>query len=166
VAASSLSSRWLAGAARVASGIPVASMASDRLRPCLRRSVGLGPATWPPQGALVMQPVHHQVLQFQAEHAVVGGQHRQAELVGHPGGDPLVTAAAQRGRRAGGVGDAPIAAAEHQDLDELVEDDAVGDAGAVAAQRMVDSTSGEEGGDLDPQRFQDRRWQGRHETSR
>jgi hypothetical protein len=113
-----------------------------------------------------MQPVHHQVLQFQAEHAVVGGQHRQAELVGHPGGDPLVTAAAQRGRRAGGVGDAPIAAAEHQDLDELVEDDAVGDAGAVAAQRMVDSTSGEEGGDLDPQRFQDRRWQGRHETSR
>jgi hypothetical protein len=113
-----------------------------------------------------MQPVHHQVLQFQAEHMVVGGQHRQAELVGHPGGDPLVTAAAQRGRRAGGVGDAPIAAAEHQYLDELVEDDAVGDAGAVAAQRMVDSTSGEEGGDLDPQRFQDRRWQGRHETSR
>jgi hypothetical protein len=41
----------------------------------------------------------------------------------------------------------------------------VGDARAVAAERMVDPTSGEEGGDLDPQRFQDRRWQGRHETS-
>jgi hypothetical protein len=27
---------------------------SDRFRPCLRRSTGLGPAVWPPQGALVM----------------------------------------------------------------------------------------------------------------
>jgi hypothetical protein len=36
----------------------------------------------------------------------------------------------------------------------------------VAAQRMVDLTSGEQGGDLDPEGLQDRRWQGRHETSR
>jgi hypothetical protein len=30
---------------------------------------------------------------------------------------------------------------------------------------MVDLTSREECGDLDPEGFQDRRWEGRHETS-
>jgi len=64
------------------------------------------------------------------------------------------------------VGDAAAATAEHQDLDELVDHQPVGDAGAVAAQRVVDLRAGQERGDLDPQRFQDGRWQGRHETSR
>jgi AAA ATPase domain len=44
VAASRPSSRWLAGAASAASGMPAASVATERLRPCLRRSTGLGPA--------------------------------------------------------------------------------------------------------------------------
>jgi hypothetical protein len=57
------------------------------------------------------------------------------------------------------IGDAPGAAAEHQDLDARVEDDAVGDARAVAAQRVVDLAGGQQRGDLDPQGFQDRRWQ-------
>jgi hypothetical protein len=64
------------------------------------------------------------------------------------------------------VGDAAVAAAEHQHLDELVEHDPVGDARAVAAQRMGDLAGGQQRGDLDPQGFQDGRWQGRHETSR
>jgi hypothetical protein len=64
------------------------------------------------------------------------------------------------------IGDAAVAAAEHQHLDELVEDDPVGDAPAVAAQRMVHLAGGQQRGELDPQRFQDRRWQGRHESSR
>jgi hypothetical protein len=63
------------------------------------------------------------------------------------------------------VGDAAVAAAEHQDLDELVEDDPVGDARAVAAERMGVLARWQQHGDLDPQGFQDRRWQGRHETS-
>jgi len=63
------------------------------------------------------------------------------------------------------VGDAPVAAAEHQDLDELVEDDPVGDALAVAAQRVVDLAGRQQRSDLDPQGFQDGRWQGRHESS-
>jgi hypothetical protein len=37
------------------------------------------------------------VVQFQAEQLVVGGQHQQAQLVGDPGGDPFVAAAAQGG---------------------------------------------------------------------
>ena len=54
--------------------------------------------------------------------------------VGHAQGDPLVAPAAQGRGRAGGVGDAAVAAAEHQHLDELVEHDAVRDALAVAAE--------------------------------
>jgi hypothetical protein len=106
------------------------------------------------------------VLQLQAEQLVVGGQHGQAQLLGHAGADPLIAAAAQGGGRTGGVGDAAIPAAEHQDLDEVVEHDPVGDAGAMAAEGMGVGAGGQQGGDLDPEGFQDRRWQGRHETSR
>jgi hypothetical protein len=66
--------------------------------------------------------------QLKAEHAVVGAQDEQAHLLGQDEGDPLVAAAPQGGRRAGLVGDAAVAAAEDQDLDELVKDDPVGDA--------------------------------------
>jgi hypothetical protein len=91
----------------------------------------------------------------QPEQPVVSGQHRTARLLGHPGADPLIAAAAQGGRRAAGIGDAAVAAAEHQDLDELVEDDMVGMRGPVAAQRMVDLAGGQQRGDLDPWGFQD-----------
>jgi hypothetical protein len=64
------------------------------------------------------------------------------------------------------VGDAAVAATEHQDLDELVEHQPVGDAPSVATQPVVDLADRQQRGHLDPQRFQDRRWQGRHETSR
>jgi hypothetical protein len=63
------------------------------------------------------------------------------------------------------VGDPAVAAPEHQDLDELVEDHAVGDAGAVAAERVAVVAGGQQRSDLDPEGFQDRRWQGRHESS-
>jgi hypothetical protein len=49
------------------------------------------------------------------------------------------------------VGDAAVAAANDQDLDELVEDDAVGDAGAVAAERVVDLAGWQEHGELVPE---------------
>jgi hypothetical protein len=41
--------------------------------------------------------VDGQVGQRQAEQLVIGGQHEQAQLVGDPGGDPFVAAAAQGG---------------------------------------------------------------------
>ena len=56
VAASNPSSRQLAGAGTAASGRPPASTATERFSPCLRRSTGLVPAVWPPQGALVVHP--------------------------------------------------------------------------------------------------------------
>jgi len=52
------------------------------------------------------------------------------------------------------VGDAAVAAAEDQDLDELVEDDPVGDASTVAAQRMG-VISVRQGGELVPEGFKD-----------
>jgi hypothetical protein len=41
-----------------------------------------------------------------------------------------------------------------------------GDAGAVAAERVAVVAGGQQRSDLDPEGFQDRRWQGRHESSR
>jgi hypothetical protein len=75
------------------------------------------------------------VLQFQPEQPVVGAKHRAPQPVGQAQADPLVTAAAQGGRRAGVVGDATVAAAEDQDLDELVEHDPVGMRGPTPAAR-------------------------------
>jgi hypothetical protein len=112
---------WLGPAGRPGDA---ACLDGDRgLQPLLRRSTGLGPAVWPPQGALGGAAVHGQLLQLQAEQLVIGGQHLQAESFGHPGADPLLPSAPQGGRRAGVVGDAPVATAEHQHLDELVEHD-------------------------------------------
>ena len=73
---------------------------------------------------------------LKAEQAVVGAEDEQAQLLGNTKGDPLVATATQGGRWTGVVGNAAVAGAEDQDLDELVEDDPVGDARAVAAQRM------------------------------
>jgi hypothetical protein len=117
-------------------------------------------------GCLGGAAVHRQLLPFQAEHAVIGGQDQQAQPLGDPGADPLVPAAAQGGGRAAVVGDAAVATPQDQQLDELVEDDAVSDGGPMAAQPMLDLVGGQQRGDLDPQGLQDRRWQGRHGTSR
>jgi len=59
------------------------------------------------------------VVKLQADEAVVGGHGEPVELVGHAGGDPLVTAAAQGALRAGVIGHALVAAAEDQRLEEL-----------------------------------------------
>jgi hypothetical protein len=123
-----------------------------------------GPATWPPQG-LGDAAVHRQVLQVQAVQAIVGGQRQAVELVGHAQGDPLIPAAAQGRGRAGVVGDAAITAAKDQDLDELVEDDAVGDALAVAAEQVVDLAGWQQRGDLVSEGFLDAGWDRRHQTS-
>jgi hypothetical protein len=60
------------------------------------------------------------------------------------------------------IGNAPVATAEHQDLDELVEHDPIGGARPVTAQRVKVGMVGEQGSELDPQRVQDARWHGGH----
>ena len=49
----------------------------------------------------------------------------------------------------------PVTATEHQNLDEQVENDAVGDAGSLAAKQVVNLTGEEQRSDLDPDGFQD-----------
>jgi hypothetical protein len=125
----------------------------DRALEALLAAVhGAGSGDLAAAGCLGGAAVHRQLLQLQAEQLVIGAQHQQAQLLGDPGGDPFVAAAAQRGRRAAVVGDAAVAAAEHQDLDELVEDDPVGDARTVAAERAGVVMGGQRG-ELDPQRL-------------
>ena len=126
--------RALAGAGTRPRDAP-ASVATERFRPCLRRSTGLGPAS-AAAGRLGGAPIHRQVLELQAEQLVIGGSTATG-----PVGNPSAIHSSRR-RRAWSpsrwVGDAAVAAAEHQDLDELVEHDPVSDAGAVAAERVVD----------------------------
>jgi hypothetical protein len=120
-----------------------AGLDGDRaFQPLFAAVQGAGPGGLAAAGRLGGAAVHRQLLQLQAEQLVIGGQHLQAESFGHPGADPLVASASQGGRRAGVVGDAAVAAAEHQHLDELVEHDPVSDAGPVAAQRVTDLTGG------------------------
>jgi len=66
---------------------------------------------------------------------------------------------------ADGIGDALVAGAEHQRLDQPVEDHRVGDAGPVAAQRMNSIPDRQQGQKLLAQRVKDARWDGRHERS-
>ena len=90
----------------------------------------------PAAGGLGDAPVDGQVLQHQADHAVIGLPGDLLQLREVPRPDPLVAPFADRGGPAGAVGDRRIGAAEPEDLDELLEDDAVADPGAVAAQRV------------------------------
>src|SRR3954449_4324001 len=131
----------------------------------------LGPVHRAAPGALTaarrlgQAPVHRHVGQVQADQPLVGGQHRGAQRLEQPGGDPLVPPPAQRGGRTRPVGEAFVAAAEHQAGDQLVEHDAVIDAPAVTAQRMPVDAGRDQGEELLAQRIKDARWDGRHERS-
>ena len=99
--------------------------------------------------------IDRHVVQLQADHPVVGGQGEGIQGIDDPGGDPLVPATPQCGRRAGGVGNAPIGTAEDQHLDEFVEDDAIRNATAMTTERMEHGADGEEGGKLVPDGLDD-----------
>ena len=55
---------------------------------------------------------------------------------------PLLAPTTQRALRARLVGDPLVGATEHQHLDQLLENDSVGDTRAVAVQRMVGAVLG------------------------
>jgi hypothetical protein len=109
-----------------------------------------------------MQPSTPQVGQVQPNDPVVGLQAQLLQPVEDPGGDPLITPAADRGRRAAGVGELVVGRPEHQSLDELVEHHPIRDPWPVTAQGVDDHTLGKQPGELAPQRVDDRRWQRRH----
>jgi hypothetical protein len=87
-------------------------------------------------GGLGDAPVDRDFLQDQADDPVVRLPRDLHQLAEDPGLDPLIAAVPDRGGTAGAVGDRRIGATEPQHLDELFEDDPVGDPRLVAAQRM------------------------------
>jgi hypothetical protein len=121
------------------------------------------PVHWAAPGALAAArrlgdaAVDEDLLQGQAGDVVIS-LHRYLFQAGEdPGLDPFVAAVADRGRRAGAVGDRRVRAAEPQHLDQLFEDDPIAGPRPVAAQRMgrgVAGTRGQQRGELVPQRFQ------------
>ncbi len=99
--------------------------------------------------------IDSQMLQLQADHPVVRIEHDVVQRGHHASVDPCVPAPTQCRRRAGVVGDPLVGAAKDEDLDECVEDEPVGDAGAVAAQRVGHGGRGQELRDLIPNGLDD-----------
>src|SRR5215207_10773377 len=97
--------------------------------------------------------VHCQIGQLQPDQTIVSFEGDLSELLHQPESYPLVAPATQSALRARLIGDPPVGAAEHQDLDQLLEDQPVGDAWLVAAERMIDLSLWQEGLELLPNGF-------------
>ena len=131
-----------------------------------RRSVTVWrPATWPPQG-LGDAAVHRQALQVQAVQAIV---RRPMSGGGTGSATPKAIHSSRRRRRV--VAEQLWSAMRRSRRSRpkiwmsLSEDDAVGDALAVAAERVVDLAGGQQRGELVPEGFLDAGWDRRHQTS-
>jgi hypothetical protein len=128
----------------------------ERFRPCLPRSTGGAPGHLAAAGGFGDRAVDGDLVEDEADDPVVGLQRDLLEPGEDAEPDPLVATVADRGGRAGRVGDRLVGAAEAQQLQHLVEDDPVSDAWAVAAQRMVRVVLrplGQQGHELAPERF-------------
>jgi hypothetical protein len=107
-------------------------------------------------GSLGDGAVHGDLVEDEADDPVVGVERDLLEPGEDPQSYPLVAATADRGGRAGRVGDRLVRTAEAQQLQQLVEDDPVADAPAVAAEWMVRvelRPLGKQDSELVPQRF-------------
>src|SRR5262249_15931323 len=118
-----------------------------------RAAPGAGPAA----RGLRDAPVDGQLLQDQADDAVIGLPGDLLEPGEDPGPDTLIAPFPDGGGRAGAVRDRLIRAAEPQDLDEFLEDDPVRDPRPVAAQRVsavIDRPGWQQRGELVPEGLQ------------
>lgn len=100
-------------------------------------------------------PVHRDVLEQQADDAVVGLQRDCLQLGEDLEFGPLVAAVADRARGAGAVRDPLVGTAEPQHLHQLVEHDPIWDPATMTPQRMgrvEHRPSGQQRGELVPQR--------------
>ncbi|GAA2674172.1 hypothetical protein GCM10010437_013150 [Actinoplanes palleronii] len=89
------------------------------------------------------------------------------DLLAQTGFGPRAQTAANRAIRAALGSDPFVAGAVHQSGDDVLEHDPIRDPPAVAAQRMSWIELGllrTQHGELDPDRFEQRRWQRRHGT--
>jgi hypothetical protein len=118
--------------------------------PSLPRSVGFGPETSPPQGALVRHPSTATSDSSNPIRGVVALTCCGFQTVHDPGLDPLIAATSQRGCRASAVGMAPVPGAKDQDVDQQIEDHPVRDPRPVTAQRVLVAALRQQGGELFP----------------
>ena len=100
-------------------------------------------------------PVHRQIGQLQPDESIVSFEGDLPELRHEPKLDPLVAAATQCALRARLVCDPPVGAPEHQDLDQLLENQPLGDARTVTSKRMSGLSLWQEGLELLPDGFDD-----------
>src|SRR5215212_3310457 len=121
---------------------------SSRLLPTAR---GLGDAA-----------IHRYLRKLQADEAVVSHKGDLPEPLHQSELYPFVAPPTQGALRAGTVGDPLVGAAEGQDLDQFLEDEPVGDARAVAAQRMSGLAFGQEDTKLLPDGLDDVCWECGH----
>src|SRR4051794_23972883 len=114
-------------------------------------------------GGLDDAAIDGDITQVESDQTVVGLQRDVLEPIEDPGLDPLITSLADRGRRARAVGGPRVPDHVDQDLDQLVEHNPIGDPGPMTAEGMGIDAIGQQLAELVPQRFDDRRWQRRHE---
>jgi len=142
--------------------MPLASTAIERLippfAPIYRASSGLLCSA----RGLGYAAVHGHLRELQADEAVVGLEADLPESLHQPELDPLVASATQGALRAGCVGDPVVGAAEDEHLHQLLEDDPLGDARAVASQRMVGAALGQQIFELLPDGLDEVRFEGGH----
>src|SRR5215203_4913184 len=136
--------------------MPLASTMVERLMPRFPLSTGLLPAFSPPHGAFAIHPsIDAHIGHLQADDPIVGFQSHPLQGVHHASLDPLVAPPTQRSGRAPLVGDPPIGATEYENLDELLEDYVIGNAGTMTAERMIHSSFGQQDAELFPDGFDD-----------
>jgi hypothetical protein len=95
------------------------------------------------------------VAQLKPDEAIVNSEYHLSEGVHRSGFDPLVAPTPERGSRILLVGYPPVGAAEHQHLDQLLEDHPIWYPTTVTAKRMVCLSLWQQGGELFPNRFDD-----------
>lgn len=76
----------------------------------------------------------------------------------YSGGDPLVTAAPDGGRRTGRVAHFFISRTQDEDMDELIKNDPIANSGLVVSPRMGAVVLGDQGLELVPEGINDGRW--------
>jgi hypothetical protein len=132
----------LAGAVTVPRGMPEASTALSAFDASFAPVHGAFPGFLASARGLGDAPVvDGHVAQLQPDETIVGIEGDVPEPLHQPQPYPLITPATQCALqcalRASLVGDPPVGASEHQDLDQLLEDHPVGDTLSVATERMI-----------------------------
>jgi hypothetical protein len=129
-----------------------------------RRGTGLVPTA----DGLGDAPVHRQILQVQSDDPVVGGQGHGMDPLRDTSVGPFSQPAPDRPVRAGLGGDPLVSRAMNQRIQEMIEHHPIRYPASVTAQRMVRmeprTWTTDRGFELDPDRFEQARWDSRHGT--